>query len=288
MLSGNKQWAPPGHFYSPIPSLEEVKKREGKLFNNKIKCLGGIELNEREQLKMFEIFKEYYPELPFKAEKTEGSRYFYENPAFSYSDAICLYSMIRYAKPKRIIEVGSGYSSCVILDVNEAFFKNEILCEFIEPYPQLLKSLIKDEDEKKVRIIPSNVQEIDLKVFEKLSAGDILFIDSTHVSKIGSDVNFILFEVLPVLKAGVYIQFHDIFYPFEYPKQWIYEGRAWNEDYLLRAFLQYNRSFQIIFFNSFMHAFHSESFVDHMPLHLKNKGGSIWLKKLKSEEGQYA
>lgn len=229
---------------------------------------------------MFDIFKEYYKELPFDIHKKENLRYYFENPNYSYSDAIFLYCMIRYTKPKKIIEVGSGYSSCVILDTNELFFNGAISCSFIEPYPQLLLSLIKDRDKNKIELVQNNLQDVDINKFSELSKGDILFIDSTHVSKINSDVNFIFFDILPRIKSGVYIHFHDIFYPFEYPKEWIYEGRAWNEDYMLRAFLQYNDSFKIQFFNTFLEYFYRDKFINDMPLCMKNPGGSIWIKKI--------
>jgi hypothetical protein len=187
--------------------------------------------------------------------------------------------MIRHLQPKRIIEVGSGYSSCVTLDTNELFLDNSVSCTFIEPYPQLLQSLLKEGDAEKINIVQQNLQDIGTNIFSELSEGDILFIDSTHVSKIHSDVNFIFSELLPCLKKGVYIHFHDIFYPFEYPKEWIYQGRAWNEVYLLRAFLQYNTNFEIQFFNSYLGHLHRDIFINDMPLCSKNPGTSIWLKK---------
>ena len=273
-------FVPPGHFYSPIPSLDEVALREDVIFNRIPRKVPGIDLNTEEQMDMFASFKEYYDELPFKADKTDSLRYFFENPTYSYSDAILLYCMIRHAQPKRIIEIGSGYSSCVILDTNEIFFNNNISCTFIEPYPQLLESLIKENDKERIEIIPTKLQEVDLSKFACLSSGDILFVDSTHVSKVDSDVNHIFFEILPSLSNEVYIHFHDIFYPFEYPKEWIYAGRAWNENYILRAFLQYNSAFKIIFYNTFLEHYYEQKFISEMPLCLKNKGGSIWLKKI--------
>ena len=273
-------FVPPGHFYSPIPSLDEVALREDVIFNRIPRKVPGIDLNTEEQMDMFASFKEYYDELPFKADKTDSLRYFFENPTYSYSDAILLYCMMRHAQPKRIIEIGSGYSSCVILDTNEIFFNNNISCTFIKPYPQLLESLIKENDKERVEIISTKLQDVDLSKFSSLSSRDILFVDSTHVSKVDSDVNYIFFEILPSLSSGVYIHFHDIFYPFEYPKEWIYAGRAWNENYILRAFLQYNSAFKIIFYNTFLEHYYEQKFISEMPLCLKNKGGSIWLKKI--------
>jgi len=275
----NSHFVPPGHYYSPIPNLAEIQRDEAKIFSNPKTQIAGIDLNEDKQLRLLNEFIPFYKEVPFQDHKTENLRYYFENPAYSYSDAIFLHCMIRHTSPKQIIEVGSGFSSCVTLDTSELFFGGNIQTTFIEPYPQLLKSLVKPEDEDRIEVISSRLQDIDLTFFDRLKANDILFIDSTHVSKIDSDVNYLFFEILPRLSAGVYIHFHDIFFPFEYPKAWIYEGRAWNEAYLLRSFLQYNNTFGIILMNTFMEYFHSSFFEEHMPLCLKNPGGSIWLRK---------
>jgi predicted O-methyltransferase YrrM len=186
--------------------------------------------------------------------------------------------MIRHFKPKQIIEIGSGFSSALTLDTNSSFFNNEIKLTFIEPYPERLYSLISDSDKKSTTIIESDVQLISLEVFEKLNSGDILFVDSTHVAKTGSDVNYILFEILPRLKSGVLIHFHDIFFPFEYPKEWVFKGMNWNEDYFLKAFLMYNNNFEIKFFSNYLHLHHKQAF-DSMPLCYKNSGGSLWIEK---------
>jgi hypothetical protein len=150
---------------------------------------------------------------------------------------------------------------------------------FIDPYPALLISLVMERDKNRINLVPSRLQDVDLDTFEKLQANDILFIDSTHISKINSDVNRIFFDILPKLSSGVHVHFHDIFFPFEYPKDWIYKGIAWNEAYMLRAFLQYNSDFSIVLMNTFMEHFHEPFFQEKMPLCLKNTGGSIWIRK---------
>lgn len=273
-------FVPPGHFHSPFPSIKDIRTNEDRIFNSFPQKIAGIDLNENKQWAVFNKFSEYYKELPFNDYKSKNIRYFYQNGSYGYSDAICLYSMIRYAMPERIIEAGSGFSSCVILDTNELFFKEAIKTSFIEPYPDLLMSLIKKDDLKKITLIPKKLQDVKLDLFMSLEKNDILLIDSTHVSKIDSDVNYLFFKVLPSLNSGVYIHFHDIIYPFEYPKEWVYQGKAWNEAYLLRAFLQYNKSFEIVFFNSLLEFSYPERFKDHMPLCLQNMGGSLWIKKL--------
>jgi len=270
---------PNGHYYSPVPDLQEIRRDEARIFTKPESSLSGIELGVQRQLALLRVFADYYREVPFPEQRTAEFRYFYENPSYSYSDVIFLYCMIRHTKPRRIVEVGSGYSSAAMLDTNERFFENSIDCTFIEPYPDLVESLLRPDDLDRVKIVPKRLQDVPLSVFENLSANDILFIDSTHVSKTGSDVNRATFEVLPALARGVYIHIHDIFYPFEYPKEWVYEGRAWNEAYVLRAFLQYNAQFEIVCFNTFLEQFQEAFFAEHMPLCLKNPGGSIWLRK---------
>ncbi|MCD2257785.1 class I SAM-dependent methyltransferase [Psychroserpens luteolus] len=267
---------PPGHYYSPTISKEDLVKRSENIWKDHPREIIGLDLNEESQLNLLNEFAAYYKELPFEATEKEGLRYYYENRMYSYSDAIFLFCMLRKSTPKRIIEVGSGFSSAVTLDTNNLFFDNNMECTFIEPYPERLNSLLFESDS--IRLLQKPVQDVELSLFEELEANDILFIDSTHVSKTGSDVNFLMFDVLPRLKKGVKIHFHDIFYPFEYPKRWVIDGkRSWNEDYLLRAFLAYNAKFKIIAFNTFLEEFHEDWFKANMPLCLKNRGGSIWL-----------
>ena len=276
-LSTYQGFAPPGHFYSPIPDLDQIRRDESRVFGGMPRTIPGLELRESEQLTLLGQLANFYGEMPFQDIKVPGLRFYFDNPAYSYSDAILLYCMIRFLRPKRVIEVGSGFSSCVTLDTNERFFGGSIETTFIEPYPDLLRSLVKDDD--RIRIIPIGLQGVDLREFDALEAGDILFIDSTHVSKIDSDVNRIFSEILPRLARGVHVHFHDIFYPFEYPKEWIYEGRAWTEIYMLKAFLQYNNAFSIVLMNTFMEVFHAQFFDEKMPLCMKMLGGSIWIRR---------
>lgn len=239
----------PGHYYSPIPSVEEVKKDEWRIFCNP-QTIPGVDLNVEGQIELVHRLQRFYEEFPFNKQKTEGLRYFLGNPVFGGTDAVFLYAMLRHIGPCKVIEVGSGHSSCLMLDTNDLFFKGATSFTFIDPNPEALRSLLVERDEQRVHIIPTRVQEVELGTFASLSQGDILFVDSSHVSKVGSDVNYIFFEVLPSLKSGVYVHIHDVHYPFEYPREWVYAGRAWNETYLLRAFLQYNNSFQIVLFNA--------------------------------------
>lgn len=278
-LADYRRGWPPGHFYSPIPSLDEVRARESAIFK-KPSSLGGIELFERKQLELVEILRAYAVDQPFKDRPTAEFRYHYDNEFFGHGDGIVLHCMLRHLRPARLVEIGSGYTSALMLDTNEAFLSNTMRCTFIEPYTDRLRQLIGPGNSGQAEILETPLQDVGLDVFTQLQAGDVLFIDSSHVAKIGSDVNRIMFEILPILATGVYVHFHDIFYPFEYSKEWVYEGRAWNEAYLLRAFLEFNECFQIRLFNAYLAEFHHDQVAAALPPWAENTGGSIWLERV--------
>jgi len=270
---------PPGHFYSPVPSVAEIKQEEKRIFEGFGPTLAGIDLNAAGQIQLWHELARYYPEQPFAAQKLPGLNYCFDNPNFTYGEALVLFCLLRWLRPRRIIEIGSGYSSCALLDTNARFFANGIHCAFIDPHPELLHSLVGEANRTQAEFVRSRVQDVDLARFAELEERDIIFVDSSHVSKVHSDVNWIVFEILPVLRPGVFVHFHDVCYPFEYPREWIYRGRAWNEAYLIRAFLLYNRAFRIRVFNSYLALFHQELLAETMPLCLRNPGTSLWLEK---------
>lgn len=265
---------PPGHFYSAVPSLED----RDRVRRTTRGAPEGIDVHDEEQVRLFSAVAAYQGDCPFPEEKTSAFRYFFANPSFSYADALVLFGLLRHLRPARIVEVGSGYSSCAMLDTNDRFFEGRIDLTFVDPFPDLLRSLMRHEDVRH-RLLARPVQDVDPDVFRSLRAGDILFIGSSHVSKAGSDVNALFFDVLPAIAPGVWVHLHDVFWPFEYPLPWIEEGRAWNEAYLLRAFLAYNRCFSIALFPSYLASRHPSLVRDLMPLALRNVGGSIWLRR---------
>jgi hypothetical protein len=274
-----RTWVPPGHYSSPIVDLDELRSRRKVVFD-RTRLPAGIELNPIEQLELIGRLSKHYEQLPFTAEKQPGLRFFYDNPYYSYGDAILLSCLLMELRPKRFVEFGSGYSSCVALDINERFLNNELACTFIDPYPKRLEELLGTTDPGRSRIVRSAAQDIDLGIIDALEAGDILFIDSTHVSKAGSDVNFHFFTVLPRLKPGVYIHFHDVFHPFEYPEEWFFtENRSWNELYVLHAFLMHNTEYKIVVFNHYLHLEFGPTIASAMPLFARNPGGGLWLQK---------
>jgi predicted O-methyltransferase YrrM len=277
---------PPGHFYSPICDLCEIRKNAGKVFDRSLSTFPECNINEAGQLRLLGEFAGGFPENPFPDQKKQTHRYYFDNPFFSYGDGIILYSVLRHFKPKRVVEVGSGFSSAEMMDVNDLFFDKQIKFTFIEPFPERLRSLLSEADRGRYSIETTPVQQVALSVFTLLEANDILFVDSSHVAKTNSDVLHILFNILPLLQPGVLVHFHDILWPFEYPRDWIEGGRAWNEAYFLRAFLQYNGAFEVLFFNSFMALHHAQAIEKTMPAMLKVPSAketignsSLWLRK---------
>jgi predicted O-methyltransferase YrrM len=271
---------PPGHFHSPIPALTEVEERSETIFAVP-EAIPGIDLRERSQLELARALSTYYPEMPFGPERRPGLRYALDNPFFNHGDGVVLYAMLRHLRPARVVEVGSGHSSALVLDVNDRYFGGSIDCTFIEPNTERLMSLLAEGDGSRARIVQKPLQDA-VDQLDRLEPGDFLFIDSSHVAKVGSDVNALFFEVLPKLVPGVVVHLHDIHHPFEYPKAWVTEGRAWNESYLLRAFLTMNTDYEILLFNSYLGKVHRREVASLMPLWDNNPGGSIWLRRARA------
>lgn len=273
----------PGHFYSPIPSREEIKSRADTIFSNT--DIRDIDLNIDKQFELLDTFKTFLSDFPYdfiNAKENETLRYrFINRPQYRYSDAIFLYHVIRHLEPQQIVEVGSGSSSAIMLDINDLFFDSSIKLTFVEPYPERLYRYLRAQDRDNTSIITKKVQDVPMEVFQSLKENDILFIDSSHVSKVGSDVNHIIFNILPHINKGVWIHFHDIFYPFELPLHWVLRGRFWNESYLLRAFLMNNDAYEIMIFNTLLHKEFRDWFEKEMPACLIDEvdTGSIWIRK---------
>ncbi len=272
------------HFYEPIPDTRTLKD---DLWEKQSELV-GIDINEDEQINLLHLFssrfKKEYDRFPLNKTPVPYE-YYVNNGAFESVDGEILYCMIRYFKPRKIIEIGSGYSTCLsakaILENKKE--DNNYVCELIaiEPYPN---DTLKAGFPGLTKLIPKKVQEVPVHEFEKLEENDILFIDSTHVLNIGSDVQYEYLEILPRLNKGVLVHIHDIFLPAEYPKQWVLkEFRFWNEQYLLQAFLTFNDRFKVLWAGSYMHlkhpgkleqAFSSYSRRDRWP-------GSFWIKRIK-------
>ncbi len=271
---GDPLYVPTGHFYSPVPGRRDIARAVG--VDRGARSLPGIDLREARQKELAAELAPRWAEIPTR--RHEDWRYRPDNDMFGFVDAALYYSMLARLQPRRVIEVGSGFSSAIALDATDRFAP-ECSFTFIEPYPERLLALLERDDRQRWELVRSPVQDVPLDVFDQLGCRDVLFIDSTHVSKAGSDVNHLFFEVLPRLAHGVVVHVHDVFWPFEYPVEWLREGRNWTENYLLRAFLSYNSGFEVLLFASWLWATERDFVRDHLPHTVDQAPGSIWLRK---------
>jgi hypothetical protein len=272
------QYVAPGHFYSPIPSIEDIDRAISA--RPPAGSISGIDLREEEQMRLLQRLAKFYPEIPFTNDRLKEFRFAFDNPSYSWCDAIILFCMIRDLRPRRIIEVGSGHTSCLILDTNELFFGGRIECTFVEPYPELLRQLLRPQEVEQTDIIARKLQDTDPEIFASLGRNDILFVDSSHVAKAGSDVQALFSNIVPSLSPGVVVHLHDVFPGFEYPADWLREGRGWNEQYMLRTFLQFNAQFRIKLFTGHMLHRHADFFHQYMPNCFRNGGGNFWMERV--------
>jgi hypothetical protein len=250
---------PPGHFYSPSTSREDIERARRSR-----RAPTGLNLRADEQVALVGAFDLVAPPI---------GRWKPQNDWFETADAAVLRALVLYFKPRRVVEIGSGYSTAVMLDLEGA--APEITC--VEPNPKRLLSRLAPGDQGRLTIIPRGVQAL---APEELAAmvepGDFLIIDSTHVAKAGSDVCWLILHTLPLLQAGVFVHLHDIFWPFEYPDLWLEERRDWTEAYLLHAFLIENDAWEITLFNSYLWSERPEA----IPAELLNDDpGSIWIRR---------
>jgi hypothetical protein len=259
------------HFYSPLPILSQLPNQIWDQEWNQ-----GINWNENIGLVLLEDLIMYSVEY----KDLTDSRQFdivYQN-AFKHLDSALYYALIRHFKPKRIIEVGAGHSTEIASLARLKNASGEIIA--IEPNPP---ECLKNGSLSAISLIQQPVQEISIDVFKHLDKNDILFIDSSHVCKIGSDVNYLILEVLPQLKKGVLIHLHDIFLPLSYPRRWVEElDLFWNEQYILHAFLIGNRNFEILIGNNYMVTKHPEKIArlfDQSNKYNGLAGSSFWIRK---------
>lgn len=271
------------NYESPIPSSKLFKKNQ-KIWSEE-SILTGIDMNVDKQIYLIEnVFPKYMDEYNFPVEKSDIPYNFtLDNTTFGLQPAAILHSMIRYYRPKTIIEVGSGCSTYIsakacIMNEKEGF-PAELIA--IEPYPN--EVLVKGFPGLK-KLVIAKVSEVEFDIFERLEENDILFIDSSHVSKMCSDVNYLYLEVMPRLRKGVFVQIHDIFLPYDYPLDWILRLRKfYNEQYLLHAFLCFNKMYEVILANYFINRKYSEKMSVTFPEPEGYKGihkpSSFWVRK---------
>ncbi len=267
------RFAPPGHFYSPIPNLKEIDLDASRLFGDQRHPLIAINLRAQTQIETIQLIGQLVDISEFSMEQTSGKRFYWQNSQYGLADAFTLVGILRLLRPRRVIEIGSGFSSAAMLDAIPAGDAISPQFTFIEPFPARLRALLRPEDAGRFELLERRVQDIPLSTFTALEPNDLLFIDSSHTVKTGGDVVYLLTEVIPRLARGVVIHIHDIFYPFELPESWVRGGYAWAESYLVKAFLQFNSSFEIMVFLHWLHT-HKPDVLAAINPHLERGGGS--------------
>lgn len=263
-------WVPGGHFYSPVTSDADIERA---LAEEPVTDL--VDIRERAQLELVDDIGPLWSEFPAGSRWAQGGL----NNQYGLADSAVYASMLRTFEPKRVVEVGSGYSSAVALDVRERYGLSTELT-FIEPYTERLDRLITADDTPTVTIRRELVQATPASAFEALEANDVLFIDSTHVVKAGSDVDHLIFRVLPRLQRGVIVHVHDCFWPWQYRARWLKEHRDWNELYFLHAFLASNPDWEVVLFSDWLWQTHPEVVSRHLPTTSADRPGALWLRKL--------
>lgn len=276
-------WIPPGHFYSPlVDSSDEWVRRAMESEAQPTAPLQTFGIDEELMMMWFDRIADQYATYPFSEQSGAGEAFYhYDNPNFPLADALALQGFMVKLRPSRLVEIGSGFSSCAAIDVNERLLGGNTRLTFIDPHPELALTLIPSTSSYRECFIQQKLQAVPIDIFRDLAANDILFIDSSHVVKTGSDVLDYMFRILPVLQPGVFVHVHDIFYPFEYPRDWIeVENRSWNEAYLLRAYLSGNPSLRIQYMSDWFFKCRRSLVETRMPLCIAHRGGSLWMMKM--------
>jgi hypothetical protein len=253
----------PIHYYEPLPDFRSITPEQ----ITRRRTFPGIDFDWENQVALLNAFASYRDEI-------SNLDFDFDNDYFSGFDAAVYYALIRHLKPQRIIEIGGGYSTRIAAKALKLNERGSLTC--IEPHPaqRLLEAGLK------IELIQKRIEEIQIDFFSCLKANDILFIDSSHTVKFGSDVCYEFLEVLPSLNRGVWIHVHDIFFPHDYPADWLLNRRlALNEQYLLEAFLAFNKSFAPQLANYWLRLEHLDETRRLWP-NANHRASSFWMKRV--------
>jgi hypothetical protein len=241
------RWLPqtPGHFYSPLTDPEALAAEAPRLWPPTAEA-PGIDFDDDGHRRLLrDVFPPLLADFDYPRPATgDPQRFHLDNGQFGDADARTLFALLRHWRPARMVEVGSGFSTLLAADVNRRWLGGAMRLTAIEPYPRdFLHGL---DGLQALRV--ERVQDTPMAVFAELDAGDVLFVDSSHVLKTGSDLVHLLTRVLPVLRAGVRVHVHDVFLPDDYPPTWVVDqNRGWNEQYALQAMLAANPRWRVVF-----------------------------------------
>ena len=264
------------HYYQPVFDVSKLPVSLWEMPDEMV----GVDFNIEGQLALLRSFSFQAELIDVPTIEQKGTLAFYHNHSYGPADAEMLYNMVRHFKPKRVIEIGSGYSTRMMkraLDKNKQDgLPSSHVC--VEPYEMpWLESLGLDE------VIRKKVEDVPLEIFDALGENDILFIDSSHVIRTGGDVLFEFLKILPRLKKGVVVHIHDIFLPYEYPREWLVgHRRYWTEQYLLQVFLAFNTKFEVIAAVNWLSREHYDDLANVCPIYAQQKRGhgAFWIRRI--------
>lgn len=275
------------HYYSPFPDTRRIDPASFEARN----VPEGLDFRVDEQLALLEQlsrdFGAEWSRLPLER-GANPCQFSFDNSSFHTVDAEILYGLLRHLQPRQMIEVGSGNTTLLASEALHTNGEEGAPCEFtaIEPYPDgKLRRAIDAGLPGLSKLVQEPIEHLPLSTFTALEAGDVLFIDSTHIVRTGGDVVYEFLEVLPRIAAGVWIHIHDIFMPDEYPREWLLESATfYNEQYLLQAFLCHNDRFQIEWMSHYMGTRHRDRLRDAFPSFASDRfggGSSVWIQKVR-------
>jgi hypothetical protein len=270
----------PNTFATPVNDLRFLRAHPELWIREQVPA--EVDWNLDGQLELLENLHPYSRELTGVRDGPPAGpgEFVWNNPSIPAGDAAAYYGIVRHLQPRRVIEVGAGWSTLVLERAIEA---NQLACEVtvIEPDPgwQVLGEVTQgwNLDERPVQLA-------DLAQFETLEPGDVLFYDGSHVVRTASDVNWIFFEVLPRLAPGVWIHVHDLMWPSDYPPMWVLDnGLSWNEQYFVQAFLMGNSLYRVRLAVNLLSVLRPTEVAALLPNGAG--GGSLWIEKVGRAEG---
>jgi hypothetical protein len=282
---------PLDHYYSPIPDNRALAQEpaRSRVWPSHPPETPGIDWRPHDQTALVRDHLARQPPFAIPDGPTGNARdYHAHNEMFSRLDAWMLQALLRHYRPRRMIEVGCGWSSLMTARVNREELSGTLDFTCIEPYPP---EFLGDGIDGISRLIVSPVEQVPVDTFLGLGRDDFLFIDTSHTVKTGGDVVFLLQEVLPRLAPGVVVHIHDIFLPWDYPQEWVLVGRSWNEQYAVRSFLSFNSAFEVLLSVPWLSQFAPNflgALLPDFPRAYGDGGGSLWLRRADtSEEGDF-
>jgi hypothetical protein len=277
-MAGTRQARfPDGHFYSPIVDIDAADAERQRLWPDDPPLPAGIDFDPAGHERfLLGDFARYVRDYDYPDDDPGGDplTFYNNNPQYGVLDSRSLFVMLRALRPKKMVEVGSGYSSLLTADVNRRYLGGSLDFTCVEPHPP---GFLRRPVPGISRVVESRVQDLGATDFG-LDRGDVLFIDSSHVAKLGSDVNYLYFEILPRLKPGVIVHIHDIFFPDDYSLEWVVDGRSWNEQYVVRALLMDSPSFRVLFAGRYAYRRHRASLSKALGGPVMD-GCSLWLER---------